>query len=206
MVAGNDGFYWLGINPRTLRGVAGILLAPLIHSGAMHTLANTVPIILLGTLLFRFYPSRAGLVLIIAWLLGGTLVWLLARPSYHVGASGVIYAMAAYMVTAGFLGGQRPLAAVALLVIFLYGGMLWGVLPREGSVSWESHASGAAVGIFTALAARRGLSGATAGNGVGYMRAYDFSAVTHTGPSQWRVQWRRKGAINASKVGGGVSI
>lgn len=188
-VGENDGFYWLGISPRTLRGIVGVVLAPLIHSGASHALANTVPILLLGTLLFRFYPRRAVMVVLLGWLLGGALVWLWARPSYHVGASGVIYAMAAYIVTAGLLGGQRALAAVSLLVVFLYGSMVWGVLPQQGSVSWESHAAGAAVGIFTALAQRRQKTNGRGGNGVGDARAYDFSVVTHSGPPEWRVQW-----------------
>lgn len=185
----NEGFYWLGISPRTLRGVVGVVLAPLIHSGASHALANTVPILLLGTLLFRFYPSRAVMVVLLGWFLGGALVWLLARPSYHVGASGVIYAMAAYIVTAGLLGGQRSLAAISLLVVFLYGSMVWGVLPQAGSVSWESHAVGAAVGLFTALAQRRHKNDGGGGNGLGDAHAYDFSVVTHTGPPEWRVHW-----------------
>lgn len=191
-VGDNDGFYWLGINPRTIRGIVGILLAPLLHSGVSHALANTVPILILGTLLFRFYPKQAGAVVLLGWFLGGAFVWLFARPSYHVGASGVIYAMAAYIVTAGLLGGQRSLAAISLLVVFLYGSMVWGVLPQKGSISWESHAAGAAIGIFTALAGRRGAGRGQDGNGIGDSGAYDFSAVTHTGPPEWRVQWRKK--------------
>ena len=188
-VGGNEGFYWLGIYPRAARGLAGVLLAPLLHSGAGHALANTVPLLVLGTLLFRFYPARAAMVIGMGWLLGGFAVWLLGRPSYHVGASGVVYAMAAFIVVAGLLGGQRPLAAISLLVIFLYGSMVWGLLPREGSMSWESHAAGAAAGVFVALAARGPRRAARGGNGVGYAGAYDFSAVTHTGPSDWNVTW-----------------
>ena len=188
-VGENEGFYWLGIYPRTVRGFIGVLLAPLLHADAAHALANTVPILVLGTLLFRFYPSKAAGVITAGWLVGGVVVWLCARESYHVGASGVIYAMAAFIVTAGLIGGQRSLAAVSLLVIFLYGSMVWGVLPQEGGLSWESHAAGAAVGIFVALMGQERRRDGRKGNGIGDAGEYDFSAVTHTGPAEWRVKW-----------------
>lgn len=188
-IDGQEGFYWLGIYPRTLRGFVGILLAPLIHADVAHAFANTMPILILGTLLFRFYSRYAGVVIAAGWLGGGLCVWFFGRSSFHIGASGVIYSMAAYIVTAGILRRQRELVAVSLLVIFLYGSMVWGVLPQGGGRSWESHALGAGVGILAAIICREHQRGDSRGNGIGGDGEYDFSTVTHTGPAAWRVKW-----------------
>lgn len=139
-----------GLMPRDVHGTIGILLAPLIHGGFEHLFDNSVALLVLGWCLVYFYPKAAGRVVLWTWLLGGALVWLTARPDVHIGASGVLYGIAGFLFFSGVIRRQRTLMAVSLLVVFLYGSLVWGILPILPELSWESHLWGGAVGAALA--------------------------------------------------------
>lgn len=145
----------LGLLPRHSEGLIGILTAPLVHGDAGHLFNNSLPILVLGWCLVYFYPRVAWRVLLGIWLLTGIWVWISARGDRHIGASGVVYGMAAFLFVSGILRRQRALMAVSLLVVFLYGGLIWGVLPIVPRMSWESHLWGAVAGMALAFTHRR---------------------------------------------------
>ena len=145
----------LGIFPRKVGALFGILLAPLIHGGVLHLFSNSVPLFVLLTGLWLLYPTAAPRLVGFVVLLGGAAVWLFARPSYHIGASGVNYGVVSFLFASGLLRRDPPAMALALLVTFLYGGMVWGVLPLEQRVSHEAHLYSALVGLLGAWWLRR---------------------------------------------------
>jgi membrane associated rhomboid family serine protease len=144
-----------GIRPRELAGLPGILLAPLLHSGFAHLIANSLPLLVLVTGMLHLYPRSAVRVLPAVYLGPGIIVWLFARGSVHVGASGLVYGLASYIFMAGLIRRDKRAIAAALLVWFLYGSLVWGVLPIEPGVSWETHLAAALVGVVLAIALRR---------------------------------------------------
>lgn len=147
--------YRYGVFPRTAHGLVGVLAAPLVHGDLEHLLNNSIPLLVLGWSLMYFFPRLAGRVVLASWIISGMLVWVSARASYHIGASGVVYGIAAFLFTSGLLRGQRTLMGLSLLVVFLYGSLLWGMFPIVPRISWESHFWGAAVGVATAYLFRR---------------------------------------------------
>ena len=144
-----------GVRPRELAGLPGILFAPLMHSGFAHLLANSLPLVIVGTAMLYLYPSAALRVLPAVYLGPGIAVWLFARGGVHVGASGLIYGLVSYVFVAGLIRRDRRAIAASLLVSFLYGASVWGVLPIERGVSWETHLAAALIGLALALALRR---------------------------------------------------
>ncbi|MFZ9038675.1 MAG: rhomboid family intramembrane serine protease [Gammaproteobacteria bacterium] len=146
---------WLGIYPRLLDGLAGVLSAPLVHGSFAHLFANTAPLIVIGTLLLYGYPRASRILLPAVYLLGGFAVWLFAREAYHIGASGLVFGMLFFLLTVGILRWDRRAIALSLMVFFLYGGMIWGVLPESREISFESHLSGAVIGILLAFLLRK---------------------------------------------------
>ncbi len=142
-----------GIRPLSIEGLPGILLAPLIHSDWTHFFANAVPFMVLGVSLFYFYRGIAIPVFVFVYLMSGIWVWLGARDAWHIGASGMIYGLAAFLVTSGVIRNHIPLLAISLIVVFLYGGMIWGVFPLKWNVpySWESHLWGSIAGLALAV-------------------------------------------------------
>ena len=147
-------FTHLGIYPRRASGLAGVLLAPFIHGSFKHLFANTAPIIVIGTLLLYAYPRAAKILLPVVYLAGGVTVWLFARQAYHIGASGITFGMMFFVLTIGVLRWERRSIAIALVVFFLYGGTIWGVLPAAPEISFESHLSGALIGVVLAFLLR----------------------------------------------------
>lgn len=143
-------FYTYGIYPLSPAGLKGILFSPFIHGDFKHLISNTLPLLILGTALFYFYRVVAFRVLIFSWLVTGVWVWAMARPSFHIGASGVIYSLAAFMFASGVIRKHPRLMAISLLVVFIYGGMVWGILPLKEHVSWESHLMGMLCGFLLA--------------------------------------------------------
>jgi membrane associated rhomboid family serine protease len=143
-------FYTFGIFPLSPGGLKGILFSPFIHGDFTHLISNTLPLLILGTALFYFYRVVALRVLVFSWLVTGIWVWAMARPSFHIGASGVIYSLAAFMFASGVIRKHPRLMAISLLVVFLYGGMVWGILPLKEHVSWESHLMGMLCGLLLA--------------------------------------------------------
>ncbi|MBI3045221.1 MAG: rhomboid family intramembrane serine protease [Betaproteobacteria bacterium] len=144
-----------GVRPRELAGLPGILLAPLLHGGFAHLVANSAPLLVLGTGLLYLYPSSALKVLPAVYLGPGIAVWLFARASsVHVGASGLVYGLFSYILVAGVIRRDRRAIAASLLVCFLYGTLVWGVLPIRPGVSWETHLAAALIGLTLAIALR----------------------------------------------------
>lgn len=143
-----------GIYPRRLGGLVGILCAPFIHGSFAHLFANTAPIIVIGTMLFYVYPRAAKVLLPTVYLGGGVAVWLFAREAYHIGASGIAFGMLFFVLTIGVLRWERRAIAISLIVFFLYGGMILGIIPDAGDISFESHLSGALIGIVLAVLLR----------------------------------------------------
>ena len=147
--------YYYGVFPRKTEGLIGILTSPFIHSNFNHLINNSVPFFFLLTAIFYFYQKVAWRVLLISYLLTGTLVWLVARSSYHIGASGVVYSFASFVFTSGIIRKNINLLAISMLVIFLYGSMVWGIFPYLPDMSWESHLMGLLVGVGLAMYYRR---------------------------------------------------
>jgi membrane associated rhomboid family serine protease len=147
-------FTQFGIYPRRAGGLVGVLCAPFIHASFSHLFANTAPIIVIGTMLLYGYPRAAKVLLPVVYLGSGVAVWLFAREAYHIGASGLAFGMLFFVFTVGVLRRERRTIAISLLVFFLYGGMISGVLPGARDVSFESHLSGALIGVLLAFLLR----------------------------------------------------
>jgi membrane associated rhomboid family serine protease len=144
-----------GVRPREWAGLAGVLLAPLMHSGFEHLIANTPPLLVAGTAMLYLYPASALRVLPAIYLGPGLAVWLFARGGVHLGASGLVYGLVSYIFVAGLIRRDRRAIAAALLVAFMYGALVWGILPIERGVSWETHLAAALIGVGLAIALRR---------------------------------------------------
>ncbi len=143
-----------GIYPGYLQGLAGILWAPLIHSSYAHVFANTAPLLVLGTALLYGYPHSAKIVIPVVYFGTGLGVWLFAREAFHVGASGLTFGFMFFVFVIGTLRWDRRAITLSMLVFFLYGGMIWGVLPGKPGISFESHLAGALIGISLAVLLR----------------------------------------------------
>jgi len=144
-----------GITPRTVRGLFGIIFSPFLHAGLYHLVSNSLPIFFLTFALLVFYEKIAVKVWTLSAILGGSMVWLLSwRNATHVGASGVIFSLIGFLVASGIFRKSFKAIAVGVLVFFIYGGALWGVLPTNPYVSWEGHLFGLLAGIFLAYVYR----------------------------------------------------
>lgn len=143
-------FAKFGIAPRNLVGLRGILLAPFIHGNIYHIISNTLPLAVLGSILFIFYTKNAYQILLFSILLSGVGVWIFARPSFHIGISGVIYALATFIIFAGFYKKQFLSIIISIVVVIAYGGLIWGLLPGKVDVSFEGHLAGAISGVILA--------------------------------------------------------
>jgi membrane associated rhomboid family serine protease len=137
----------LGIIPRYVPGLRGIVLGPFLHGSLQHYFANIIPLCIFSYLLLQYGLKRYMQLTICIILITGLLVWLFGRPATHIGASGVIYGYFGYLVLAGFLSGKFKLMIISVLVAFFYGGLIFGVLPSTPFVSWESHLFGFITGL-----------------------------------------------------------
>lgn len=141
-----------GIYPLTLKGLPGVLLSPFIHADFKHLLSNSLPLFLLSTALFYFYSEISMKVLSMAWFFTGLLVWIAGRDAWHIGASGLVYSLASFLFFSGILRRYFRLVALSLLIVFLYGSMVWGIFPGiYRNVSWESHMLGFFSGLMLAI-------------------------------------------------------
>jgi membrane associated rhomboid family serine protease len=140
----------LGIYPLQVRALPGIIFAPLVHGSYYHLFANSGPLLVLGTAIFYFYRQVAFRLIILAWLMTGLWVWFGGRPAYHIGASGLVYAFASFLFFSGFIRKSIELIAISFVIVFLYGGMFWGIFPLRGNISWESHLLGGIAGFVLA--------------------------------------------------------
>lgn len=149
-------FSVFGILPRELPGLIGIILAPLLHGSVVHLISNTFPLLFLGTTLFYFYYPVGSRVFLLSYFGVGIFVWLFARPVIHIGASGLIYSIAAFLVASGLFRKQLYALLIGLVVALVYGGLVFGLMPSVPGVSWESHMIGALIGVFLAFYYRDG--------------------------------------------------
>lgn len=147
-------FYKLGVLPKSIEGLKGIIFMPLIHSKneISHLINNSGPIFILLATLIYFYKEIALKVFIYIWILTGLFVWIYAenKGSFHIGISGIIYGLAGFLFTSGFIRKYLPLQAISLFVAFFYGSMIWGVFPMEEKISWEGHLMGLVSGVILA--------------------------------------------------------
>ena len=144
-----------GVLPRNLTGLKGVVFAPFIHSGPNHLFNNSVPLGVLLTALVYFYRDVYLRILIVGGVCTGLVTWMIAREAYHIGASGLVYLLFSFVFFSGVLKKQYQLVAVSLIVIFLYGSMIWYVFPIKEGVSWEGHLAGFTVGLFFAVFYRK---------------------------------------------------
>jgi membrane associated rhomboid family serine protease len=141
-----------GIYPLTIRGLKGVLFSPFIHADFSHLFNNTLPLFLLGTALFYFYSDIAFRVLGWTYLFTGLFVWFAGREAWHIGASGLVYGLASFLFFSGIIRQHFRLIALSLLIVFLYGSMVWGLFPGVyKNLSWESHMLGFVSGILLAI-------------------------------------------------------
>ncbi len=139
----------LGLVPRTLSGLVGILTMPFLHVDIQHLISNSIPLFVLLCLLAGSRSSSFKTVIAIAFT-GGLLLWFFGRSAVHIGASGLIFGLMSFLIAAGYFERQLKSIAIAMLVGFLYGGTLFsGMIPKSG-VSWDGHLFGALAGILIA--------------------------------------------------------
>ena len=144
-----------GVYPRTLIGLRGIFFSPFIHSGIDHLYHNTIPLFVLSCAVFYFYRPIAWKVFAYGILVSGLLTWCIGRPAFHIGASGLIYVLVSFTFFKGIFAKHYRLIALSLLVVFLYGSMIWYTMPIKEGMSWEGHLSGLIAGIIFALIFRK---------------------------------------------------
>ena len=145
-----------GVLAKEFSGIKGIIFYPFIHSDWDHLLNNTFPVFILLIMLFSFYRKIAIQIFSYLFLISGSLLWLIGRPeSYHIGASGIIFGLASFLITSGIIRKNPKLASISLLVIFLYGSLIWGIFPFRINMSWEGHLSGFLTGILLAIFYRK---------------------------------------------------
>lgn len=140
-----------GIYPRRLSGLQGIVFSPFIHGSVDHLYNNTIPLAVLTAFLVYFYRQAALQTLLLGILVSGFLTWLIGRPSYHIGASGIIYVLASFIFFKGIFAKHYRLVALSLIVVFVYGSMIWYIFPVKDNISWEGHLSGFITGLLLAL-------------------------------------------------------
>lgn len=139
---------YLGVHPLEWSGLIGIITAPFIHGDFSHLINNSIPFLVLSTMIVYFYRSVAFRSILMVYLLTGLAVWLGARSVFHIGASGVVYGLVTFVMGNGLFRRNKKSVVLALIVFLFYSGMLVGVLPNQQGISWESHLYGALVGFF----------------------------------------------------------
>lgn len=148
-------FNKFGIYPASIVGLRGIIFSPFIHSDTSHLFNNTVPLFVMLSSLYYFYWKIANRVLFIGLILTGVFTWILGRPSYHIGASGIVYLLVSFIFFSGLIRKYYRLIALSLVVVFLYGSLVWYIFPTEDRISWEGHLSGFIVGLVFAFIFRK---------------------------------------------------
>jgi membrane associated rhomboid family serine protease len=148
-------FARFGLQPHHLSGLMGIITYPLIHENFSHVISNSIPLLFLGTGILYFYPRAAFKIFAMVYFIPGILLWFFARPGYHIGASGLVYGFVTFLFFSGIIRRDNKSIALALAVTFLYGSLVWGILPIDKTISWEGHLYGSLVGILCAFIFRK---------------------------------------------------
>ncbi len=143
----NIDFSFLAIQPRNTQTLFCIFTTPLVHGNWEHLLSNTPPILFLSLLLYISYEKIATKVWVLNYIITGILVWLFGRDAYHIGASGIVYGLASFLLFSGFFRMDVKAIAIASGIALFYGSMVWGLLPLQKNISWESHIAGGITGF-----------------------------------------------------------
>lgn len=154
---------FLGIYPWSFQGILGIFTAPLVHGSAQHILSNALPLLILCGFLFYFYENIAVRVFMHCYFFTNVLVWFFGRPFYHIGASGLVYGLAFFLISFGFFQRNIRSLVISAIVILLYGGIVYTIFPLDERVSYESHLFGTITGVVTAFVLRNYRSNESAG-------------------------------------------
>lgn len=147
----NEELMYYGIYPLKTTALKGIITHIFIHANMAHLISNSFPLFFLMWCLFYFYKPLAWIVFIVIYISTGLWLWLFGREAWHIGASGIIYGLASFLFTSGVLRKEKKLMALSLLIIFLYGSMVWGIFPIQPNISWEAHLLGLIAGIVVAI-------------------------------------------------------
>jgi len=146
-----------GLRPHLKEGLIGIITMPFLHENMEHLFSNTIPLLVAGSFLVYYFKNWTWLIYAVVWIVGGTFLWFVGEEgTNHIGASGLVYGLVFFLLISGFIRGNRHLAAVALLMVFLYGSLMWGLFPEyvrmiKENISWEGHLGGAIAGGLMAI-------------------------------------------------------
>lgn len=143
-----------GLIPRTIRGLRGIITMHFLHADVQHLFSNSLPLLFLGFGIFYFFQEKSLLIFLMSGLITGILTWSIGNAGIHIGASGLVYAFAFFLVTISLIKMETTLMAYTLIIIFLYGSLVWGFFPAlfpDKHISWEGHLSGAITGVILAF-------------------------------------------------------
>lgn len=144
-----------GIRPQKIEGLTGIFTSPFLHGDIEHLYNNSIPLLVLSLALFYFYNKIAWKIVLLGIILSGILTWIIASNGNHIGASGLVYVMVSFIFFKGIFAKHYRLIALSLIVIFLYGSMIWYVFPIKEGMSWEGHLSGLITGLLFAIIFRK---------------------------------------------------
>jgi len=145
------GYPSLGIYPREVFGLQGILTSPLSHGDFQHLISNSLPLLMTMTIIFWFYKRVAVSSFFLIYLLSGAAVWCFARPVFHIGASGIVYGLVSFIFWTGIFRRNNKSIILSLVIVVMYSGYFYGIVPNQDGISWESHLFGAIVGVFVAF-------------------------------------------------------
>jgi membrane associated rhomboid family serine protease len=151
----NLDFYWLGIYPQKLSAIGGVVSSVLVHGNFNHLFNYAITLLILGSALFYFYKPIALKVVVWVVLMGGFWTWVMARESYHIGASGLIYGLFSFLLLSGFIRLNKQLISLSFFVVIVYGSMVWGIFPVKLNISYEAHFWGFVSGIILAIFYRK---------------------------------------------------
>ena len=165
-----------GLRPRDGMGLLGLITTPLLHGNLAHISSNSIPLFVGGVAMLFLYPNSSLRALPLIYIGSAALAWVFARPNLHIGASGLVYGILAFVFVSGILRRDMRSVGVSLMIWFFYGSMLWGVLPVERGTSWELHASGMVIGVIMAFVFRRW--------DLPPLKRYDWEDEDHE-PPQW---------------------
>ena len=146
-----------GVLPSKLSGIKGIMFSPFIHKDIKHLLNNSIPILILGSSLCFFYKKNYKIIFPLLFFVSGVFLWCLGRMNLHIGASGIVYALASFIFFSGVISKNKNLSALSLIVIFIYGSLFWGLFPTHQEISWEGHLSGFISGMILSWFYRKDL-------------------------------------------------
>ncbi len=146
-----------GVLPHDVTGLRGIIFSPLIHANFKHLIANTIPLFILTFSLFFFYRKSSYTIFVLIYLFSGVFVWLGGREALHIGASGLIYGLAAFLFLSGIISFNIRLLTISMIVALVYGGLFWGIFPIKPEISWESHLWGGISGFGLAFLYRNSI-------------------------------------------------